>query len=599
MRSIRRTLVLNVLLLLLVTLGTISAIAYRTTRQSLLDKERATAELVVVQFNDKRDEALLNQAHMLAREAQSQYDLSKMRQQLMASTAALLISPSMPSARFVLPVQIMIAGSGPPSWVLHSRLVTEIKLNEDDIYRETDSPEHEYIQIDTELGSRWLSKSLNGERLPFDMPALMDKSLYHAAYDDLTLPNGLAARRVIVKAPVTRVSRIGSFFGPRTDRPPPAPNPARAAVGVAWSYRQPRTPVTTGSIFLNEALPTMFVQCVWDTTAAHPHINELAEKRDSRLLELQAETKETLANLRRMLTWVAIFTIATTLIVGWILIGLGLSPLKRLSDAVSRISPKELRLSINPDSLPSEIGPVAERLSFALGELQAAFEREKRATADISHELRTPVAALRTTLDVACRKPRTAEEYRETLEDCRSIARQMGQLVERVMKLAWIDSGGDTMNNTDVAIPELVTDIATIAKPLANVQGLHLQVNVPKELSLRTDADKLREVVMNLTHNAIEYNRPGGEVELRAESLPSGGVAVEVRDTGIGMTPEVQGKIFERFFRADASRHQTGIHAGLGLAIVKEYVERLGGTLRVDSVLGTGSRFRIELPNAS
>jgi len=135
-------------------------------------------------------------------------------------------------------------------------------------------------------------------------------------------------------------------------------------------------------------------------------------------------------------------------------------------------------------------------------------------------------------------------------------------------------------------------------QPLAEVQGLSFKVQVPRHLTVVTDPDKLREVVMNLTHNAIEYNRPGGEVELTAAAAPNGGVVVEVRDTGIGMPPEVQAKIFERFFRADPSRQATGVHAGLGLAIVKEYVDRLGGKLFVDSAVGRGSRFRVELPNA-
>jgi signal transduction histidine kinase len=103
---------------------------------------------------------------------------------------------------------------------------------------------------------------------------------------------------------------------------------------------------------------------------------------------------------------------------------------------------------------------------------------------------------------------------------------------------------------------------------------------------------------MNLTHNAIEYNRPGGEVELSATPRAQGGVVLEIRDTGVGMPAEIHDKIFERFFRGDPSRQATGVHAGLGLAIVKEYVDRLGGRLTVDSTVGRGSRFRIELPNA-
>jgi signal transduction histidine kinase len=244
------------------------------------------------------------------------------------------------------------------------------------------------------------------------------------------------------------------------------------------------------------------------------------------------------------------------------------------------------------------VNPVAVRLSQALTELQAAFEREKRAAADISHELRTPLAALTTTIEVACRKPRPAEEYRAALDECRAIAKQMSQLVERMLVLAWIDAGADEVRPEPVEIDELVGGVAAIAKPLAEVQGLSFKVQVPRHLTVVTDPDKLREVVMNLTHNAIEYNRPGGEVELTAAPGAKGGVVLEVRDTGIGMPAEIHAKIFERFFRGDPSRQATGVHAGLGLAIVKEYVDRLGGRLTVDSAVGRGSRFRIELPNA-
>jgi signal transduction histidine kinase len=174
----------------------------------------------------------------------------------------------------------------------------------------------------------------------------------------------------------------------------------------------------------------------------------------------------------------------------------------------------------------------------------------------------------------------------------------MSQLVERLLMLAWLDAGADEVRPEPVEVGELVGGVAAIAKPLAEVQGLSFKVHVSRHLTVVTDPDKLREVVMNLTHNAIEYNRPGGEVELTAAPGAMGGVVLEVRDTGIGMPAEIHGKIFERFFRGDPSRQATGVHAGLGLAIVKEYVDRLGGRLTVDSAVGRGSRFRIELPNA-
>jgi signal transduction histidine kinase len=340
------------------------------------------------------------------------------------------------------------------------------------------------------------------------------------------------------------------------------------------------------------------LQCAWDASPENPRLAPLIAEREKQLTDIDARTEDAVASLRSTLAWTVSGAVAATLLLGWFLVGVGLVPLKRLSVAVSEISPKDFRLPIDPATMPSEVHPVVDRLSQALQQLQAAFEREKRAGADISHELRTPLAALTTTLDVACRKERTPEQYRRSLEDCRGIARQMSHLVERMLMLAWLDAGADQIRNEQVEVGDLVSGVAAIGKPLAEAHGLSFRLNMVAPVTVRTDPDKVREVVMNLIHNAIEYNRPGGEVELTAAPMEKG-VILEVRDTGIGMAPEIQEKIFERFFRADPSRQATGVHAGLGLAIVKEYVDRLGGRLTVDSVVGRGSRFRIELPNAS
>jgi two-component system, OmpR family, heavy metal sensor histidine kinase CusS len=138
-------------------------------------------------------------------------------------------------------------------------------------------------------------------------------------------------------------------------------------------------------------------------------------------------------------------------------------------------------------------------------------------------------------------------------------------------------------------------------RPLAEAKGLRLSVvnGCPaadaESPMLKTDPDKLREVLNNLLHNAIQYNRPDGRIDL-VVGRDDGNVRVEVRDTGIGIDPEARERIFERFFRADPSRACDGMNAGLGLAIVKEYVELMGGHISVESAPGQGSTFRVELP---
>src|SRR5262249_16253625 len=150
--------------------------------------------------------------------------------------------------------------------------------------------------------------------------------------------------------------------------------------------------------------------------------------------------------------------------------------------------------------------PIADRLRETLDQLRRVFEREKQAAADISHELRTPVASLLATLDVALRKPRTADEYRQTLVDCRPVRGQMRQLVERIMALARLDAGSDHIRMTEIDVGELVGDVATMVNPLAAERGLTLHTHCAESQLCRTDPDKLREILVNLLHNAIQYN---------------------------------------------------------------------------------------------
>lgn len=319
------------------------------------------------------------------------------------------------------------------------------------------------------------------------------------------------------------------------------------------------------------------------------------KERDDQLTRVQTETRAELANLRARLTIIGTVTFAALVLGGWFLVARGLAPLRALSDAVSRVSEKDFRLPVEAAELGRELAPIHARITQTLTLLQRAFAREKQAVADISHELRTPIAALLATIDVSLRKPRTPEQYRTTLEECRLISKQLGQLVERIMTLASLDAGNDHTHVVRTDIGELATGCTAVIRPLAAANNIRVAVHAEEEVMLDTDPGKLREVLMNLLHNAVEYNNPDGVIELNVRRL--GETAVfEVRDTGIGMTAEVRDRIFERFYRADSSRHATGVHAGLGLAIVKEYVARLNGSIVVESEPGKGTTFRVTLP---
>jgi signal transduction histidine kinase len=605
MKSIRRTLILNVTLLLVLALGAVGAIVYRVTQAAIADKQHAAREQEDEHFNAQRDEVLLNQARAIAGETQSQFDPAKFRQLFEVAAALSLDVPFGPSAHVAAPVWIVERMPGALSWRVNLLLATDVKLGDSEATRSG------LVQVNTDWGNAWRSQSVSGPELPFDVSHFNSEQRIQWLFDDVILPDGEKARRVQLKTPLMRSrvliqtndlsperASLGIASGLRRD-----PNRPDRVVGPPWFFdprggggrRSGGRPPTQGGNV--QGFPTIYIQVAWDKKVDHPEIARHLQRRDQQLAKLDDENRLALAGLRRQLIWIGVGTLATVVLGGWLLVGAGLAPLKRLSHAVSRVSAKDFKLPIEPQQLPREVAPVGVRLQQTLQQLQEAFAREKRASADISHELRTPLAALTTTLEVALRKPRTPEVYQQTLEDARQIARQMSMLVERMLALAWLDAGADQVRPEAVDVDLLVAGCAAVGKPLAEAQGLSFQVKAERPLTIRTDPDKLREVVMNLLHNAIEYNRPGGAVEICAAAAPAGGVVVEVRDTGVGIPEEMREKIFERFYRGDPSRNAAGVHAGLGLAIVKEYVDRLGGRLSLESTVGSGSRFRVELPN--
>lgn len=341
-------------------------------------------------------------------------------------------------------------------------------------------------------------------------------------------------------------------------------------------------------------LPSVYVQSAWDQAPFEKKLQALQADRIAEIRAVQRASEESLSQLRFQIGMITLGTFVTVLLGGSLLVRRSLKPLKQVSAAVSEVSEKDFLLPMDGSKLPGELRPIVERLSLTLASLRSAFDREKQATADISHELRTPLAALTTIIEVTLRKERSSPEYREALQDCREIARQLTHLVDRILMLARVDAGIDRTCRTSVDVSEVLAGCAAVARPLAEANGLKFSYARNGPIPLATDPDKLRELVLNLLHNAVEYNRPGGTVELGGH-LDGRNVTVEVRDTGIGIAPEDMVQIFERFYRADPAREGTGIHAGLGLAIVREYVNRLGGRLHLDSTVGVGSCFRVEL----
>jgi signal transduction histidine kinase len=234
-----------------------------------------------------------------------------------------------------------------------------------------------------------------------------------------------------------------------------------------------------------------------------------------------------------------------------------------------------------------------------LTRIEGSYLQQKQFLADMSHELRTPLAAMATSLQVTLRKPREPEEYRSSLHACESEVRHLKRLVELVMEQV----RGDLRDRSEVienleAI-SLLEECVHAARLVGVEQNITVSFIFQERKWITTEPARLRSVVMNLLFNAIEHNRAGGRVELVATST-SAGIAMRVRDNGPGIAREKIPHLFEPFFRGDQSRRGDGFqHLGLGLFIVRSHLRALGGRCTVESQIGVGSEFRLEIPGVA
>jgi heavy metal sensor kinase len=606
-KSIRSSLLLYFLLLLGVALSAVSVLAYRHTEKTLAEKESSRRELLRAQMEEncrremtRLDDALELQASYLGRSAQLQFGRMRF---LVFTPLGLLSAAQDPVASLSAP--IWFVQQGPSGWFeyLSERRVAEINFNEDILPRLPDAQVTEYFQIDVEGGRPWLdsaggrqwrSRSMGTRSFPINSHMFADLPLYEYHFDDLELEpttefgSSIAVRRVTLKTPISR-----QVFFPRPrprpgrERPPGTQTPRP----VPPSGERARTPSS-----IERTSTEILIRCAAETRLRDAAIAAIQNEYDLTVaVGLRQESKATLASVRNWLVFISLTTFAATFLGGLVLVRFGLSPLRRLSEAVSRVSPKNFQLQVDAARLPNELRPIVDRLTQTLELLKGSFAREKQAAADISHELRTPLAALLTTLEVGLRKTRSAEEYQTLLTDCHAIGQQLSRLVERLLALARLDAGVDTLRPRQVDLTALADQCAAVVRPLAEARNLSFRFDRNGPIQLRADPDKLSEILTNLLHNAIEYNRPKGTVEL-AVAQKNGHVVLAVRDTGIGISAQARDHIFERFYRADPARQADGLHAGLGLAIVKGYVEMMGGEIHVNSVEGQGSTFEVCFP---
>jgi heavy metal sensor kinase len=273
-----------------------------------------------------------------------------------------------------------------------------------------------------------------------------------------------------------------------------------------------------------------------------------------------------------------------------------LAPVDQITQTARSISVQSLSSRLIVPQTGDELQRLSETLNSMLERLEAAFKKIIQFTADASHELRTPVAVMRTRTELSLRKPRSLEEYRDTVAQVHSELEKTSELVERLMLLARADYGVEALQLSIADLGAIVHEVCSQARMLAEVKKISFGEQIPGEpLCVKADAHALRRLFLILIDNAIKYTSEGGHVDV-VLGKEKGFAIGEVRDTGIGIAPEHLPNVFERFYRADKARSRESGGVGLGLSIGRWIAEAHGGTIDVQSSLGGGSIFRLRLP---
>jgi heavy metal sensor kinase len=304
----------------------------------------------------------------------------------------------------------------------------------------------------------------------------------------------------------------------------------------------------------------------------------------------------TLSLLRRCLLMFAPLLFLAAAGGGYWLSRRALAPVDALTRTAQAISGNNLSARLESLNTGDELQRLADTLNQMLARIESAFSRVTQFTADASHELRTPISLIRTEAEVALRRSRAQSGYQEALRHILLEAERTTSLIEELLSLARADSGRETLDFQIVDLCETVRELLPGWQQVAAVRRLHFIDNLSaQDLRVQGDPFALRRVVNILLDNAFKYTDSPGEVHLSLAER-AGKAILSVRDTGIGIAPEDQQKIFERFYRVDKARSRELGGAGLGLAIAQWIVLQHRGSIEVESEPGKGSMFHLELP---
>jgi two-component system heavy metal sensor histidine kinase CusS len=309
-----------------------------------------------------------------------------------------------------------------------------------------------------------------------------------------------------------------------------------------------------------------------------------------------SQKQELLARYRNWFWTILTGTSIAFPLIGYRIARHGIRPVEEMASTARQITSTNLRERIHAEGYPFELAALAGTFNEMLDRLEESFERISRFSADIAHDLRTPVNNIRGEAEVALARARTIDEYRNVLESSLEESVRLSDLIGDLLFLARAESPLTHLHREPVNVAELLGGVQEYYEASAADGGIFLTTAVGSEpVIAELDRTLVQRAVGNLVSNAVAHTPPGGTVVL-ATNTENSTIRIEVKDTGIGIPPEALPRVFDRFFRVDTSRSQASGGTGLGLAIVQGIMLLHGGNVEIASQPGQGTHVTLRVP---
>lgn len=303
--------------------------------------------------------------------------------------------------------------------------------------------------------------------------------------------------------------------------------------------------------------------------------------------------QQSLTSLLVTLGVVFAFLIIPTLVGGYLLAQRAMQPLAQFSLQLDQITSSNLNQRIESPKTRDELEHLGVKFNQLLDRLTTAFERERQLIGDLAHELKTPLAILRSTAELALTKDRIKEKYKETIAEMIIDADRLGNTLQQILDLAWSKTEVATFTAQDCNISSVLNGLFEIVQKLTAAKHLKVSFDITPNIQVLGKDDKLARAFLNLIDNAIKYTPDQGTIQISL--IKKDGLAVfTVKDTGLGIAKEDIPHIFDRFYRGNKTVKTLG--SGLGLAITKAIIEAHSGKIKIKSQVGKGTCARIILP---